>query len=575
MRLEGPRRRAFGLTAVVLVAIAAGLVLQPPGCNQTAHLALVKSIVGGTPRIDRFEAQTCDDAFIDGHYYAAKAPGLALFTAPWYGLLRLAHVAASDDTLHLSWPTAMVEMKREAVWQLSLWGATLPLLGLLLLLRWSVGRLVPGYGTITAVTAGLATLLFPFGTLFFAHLLSATLGFAAWCVLLRERDGPGPRRVLVVAGGSLAGLAVVVEFPLALVAICLGAYAATRRDTVRRLAAYGAGVLVGVAPLLAFDAWAFGSPFRLSYSNAVIDPGASGHDVVGANDRGLFGVGAPSPRALLELIASGKGLLVLTPITAAGAVGLVALYRAGRRPEALLAGAVVGLFLAYNASYYLPFGGWVPGPRFLVPALPFLAIGIAAAYRACWPATIALATISAGWMVTATVAEPLLEGDDAFSWLHRIRDGDLSATLVTTLGGGRSFAGAIPVIACVAVSIALAVALLPRPRPTPQAWRLTVVAIAGWLLVAAVTPDLLRLDAASGGAAGALAVSFVIASVALACRAAWRADRRQLVAVAPLLLLATPIFSDHSKWSLGLAVIVFVALATITATQAKHRSTPA
>ncbi len=573
MRLEGPRRRALGLAAVVLVAIAAGLVLQPPGCNQTAHLALVKSIVEGSPRIDRFEAQTCDDAYIEGHYYAAKAPGLALFTAPWYGLLRLSHVAASDDTLHLPWPAAMVQIEPEAVWQLSLWGATLPLLGLLLLLRWSVDRLVPGYGATTAVTAGLATLLFPFGTLFFAHILSATLGFAAWCVLLRERDGP--RRSLVLAAGLLAGLAVVVEFPLALVAICLGVYAATRRDTVRRVATYGAGVAVGVAPLLAFDTWAFGSPFRLSYSNAVIDPGASGHDIVGANDQGLFGVGAPSPRALLELLASGKGLLVLTPVTVAGAVGLVALYRAGRRPEALLAGWVVGLFLVYNASYYLPFGGWVPGPRFLVPALPFLAIGVAAAYRACWPATIALATISVGWMVAATVAEPLIEGDDAFSWLDRIREGDLAATLVTTLGGGRSFTGAIPVLACIAVAVTVAVAVLPRPRPTWQAGRLTVVAVAGWLVVAAVTPELLRLDAASGGAAGALAAAVVIASVGVACRAAWRDDRWQLVAASPLLLLAAPIFSDHSKWSLGLAVIVFGALATITAARARHRSTPA
>ena len=42
---------------------------------------------------------------------------------------------------------------------------------------------------------------------------------------------------------------------------------------------------------------------------------------------------------------------------------------------------VAAAYFIYNAGYWLPFGGGTPGPRFLIPALPFLALGLAFAYR--------------------------------------------------------------------------------------------------------------------------------------------------------------------------------------------------
>src|SRR5213078_477139 len=111
--------------------------------------------------------------------------------------------------------------------------------------------------------------------LFFAHLLSALLGFAAFAVLWRERDGP-PRLALVAAAGLLAGLAVTTEYPLALAGVVLGLYAVARSRPVRRGLAYAGGVAVGVAPLLAYDWWAFGSPTHVSYGDAVgAHPGAA------------------------------------------------------------------------------------------------------------------------------------------------------------------------------------------------------------------------------------------------------------------------------------------------------------
>jgi hypothetical protein len=78
--------RAITLAALVALALAAGIVIQDSGPNQAAHFALVRALASGTAEIDPKE--TIDASYVDGRYYAAKAPGLALFTLPWYGALR-------------------------------------------------------------------------------------------------------------------------------------------------------------------------------------------------------------------------------------------------------------------------------------------------------------------------------------------------------------------------------------------------------------------------------------------------------------------------------------------------------
>jgi len=93
------------------------------------------------------------------------------------------------------------------VWVLTLFGAVLPGIALLLLVRWAAERVEPGFGTAAAVTLGLGTIVMTFGSEYFSHIASAALGFGAFALLMREREGP--RRIGIVAiAGLLAGLAV-------------------------------------------------------------------------------------------------------------------------------------------------------------------------------------------------------------------------------------------------------------------------------------------------------------------------------------------------------------------------------
>jgi hypothetical protein len=379
---------------------------------------------------------------------------------------------------------------------LSLWSVLLPAALLLVLVAATAERIEPGLGTLTAATLGLATLVLPFTGLFFAHVLSALLGFAAFALLWRERDGP-PRLALLAAAGLLAGLAVTTEYPLALAGAVLGLYAIARPQPLRRGLAYAAGVAVGVLPLLAYDWWAFGSPTHVSYGDA-----AGAH---AAHPPAFFGVTAPRPRVALELLLSSRGLLVLGPVIALGAAGAVLLYRRGRRAEALVVGAVAVAFVLYDSGFWGPFGGWGPGPRYLIPMLPFLAVPLALAWRR-WPLTTgALAAVSAGIMLAATATDPLLpDGADPARWWHLLVHGDFTRTIAL---------GIAPFVLLVAAAVVLVARATPRLSPGRHDLAGAVAALVGWLVTLRGGPALLRHG--DLGAVGALLLALlVVAAVA-------------------------------------------------------------
>ena len=500
-----------GVLAVLVLVAASAVLLQPFGYNQGSHLALVRALADGTPRIDAYRDYSGDESYYHGHFYSNKAPGLALASLPAYVALRAAHLP-------------------HGVHALSLWGVLLPAAILLLLVASTAERIEPGLGTLTAATLGLATLVLPFTGLFFAHVLSALLGFAAFAVLWRERDGP-PRLVLLVTAGLLAGLAVTTEYPLALAGAVLGVYAIARPQPIRRGLAYAAGVAVGIAPLLAFDWWAFGSPTHLSYGDVTAERGSAAERAASAgHPPHLFGVSAPRPRVALELLLSSRGLLVLGPVIVLGAAGALLLYRRGRRAEALVTLAVPVAFVLYDAGFWGQFGGWGPGPRYLIPMLPFLAVPLALAWRR-WPLTTgALAAVSAGIMVVATATDPLLRNDPAIGrhgdvahpdvWWHLLVHGHFARTVASAAGLGRGLVGIAPFALLLAAAIALAVRATGRLPAGRHDVAGAVAALAGWLVTLRAAPVLLRHDRFHDGRLGAidalllaLLVVFVVARV--------------------------------------------------------------
>ena len=556
-------RERLGILAIVLLALGWGMLMQDPGANQNAHLALVTALSDGTPRIDRLHEWTADSSYIDQHYYTAKAPGLALITEPWYRALELFGLVVPGPPAGVTWPEAQLEMPHSSVWQVGLFGATLPALLLLLLVRSTANGFVPGYGTAAAVFLGAGSLVGVFATMFFAHALSACLGFATFAILARERSRPSDTRLLALAGLA-AGLAVVVEFPLAIVAVACAAYAGARPAPTRRIAAYALGFGVGVAPLLAFNAWAFGSPFTLSYSNAVLDPGASGHDVVGANASGFFGVGAPSLRVGVELLLSGTGLLVITPLWAFACAGLVLMWRGAQRAEASVVGFLAGAFLLYNASYWLPFGGGTPGPRFLVPVLAFLALPLAAAWRA-WPLpAAALAVVSVVITSASLVADPLSNVEDAGIWFDRLTRGNqVTRTVLHWIWGGGATGQVALVLVLIAAACVVAVAVTPRPRISAYGVVLALMVLAGWRILSTAAPIMLEVDGRTKGWTGLVAAMGALIAIVLVVLLLHNGLRLAALAAVVLTPLLWPAYAAHTGLALATVAVTLAGLATL------------
>ena len=513
-----PRRAA--ITALVMLGFGWALIMQSVGWAQTSYYAFVKALGAGTTTIDAYQWETRDKSYINGHFYSVKAPGLPLLLTPAYLALKAVggpHLAREGaDNARKAGATlwtyrglnvhnyggspkraALIKRRLEVqapmVWALGLLGSVAPALLLLLLLRRRLEEIEPGFGTISAITLGTSTLVMPFAVQLFSHVLAALLTFGAFLVAWRERERL-PRLRLLTLAGFLAGLAVFTEYPLAIAGAIIGVYAVWRpgargaglRTLAARAGAYTAGVVAGVVPLLIYNLQAFGSITKLSYSDAVNVQGTTGHETLGLNSSGFFGIMAPRLRQAAELLISPRGLFVITPVVLAAGAGTWLMYRRGRRAEALVVAAIAASYYLYDTGYWLPMGGGSPGPRFLIPMLPFLALGLASAWRRFPAVTLALAVPSAVTMIAATISYPLIGAGGTHQWTQRIGVGNFQHTLPTIFGMNNGWLAISPVLLAFAGAALFAARTVPRLRVSRAQIRASWAALAAWGLLAGV-----------------------------------------------------------------------------------------
>ncbi len=482
------RRHAYSwrlaLAAILLVGLSYATLIQSFSWNQTSHYDLIRSLNNGGTTIDKYQTNTGDKAYYKGHYYSARAPGLALMALPFYDALNLVGAESWTDA-HVAPPNHPGD---EMIYLVGLWANVLPGL-LLLLLLWRVAeRFQPGCGAAAAVALGLGTMVLPLSTLLFSHVFTAFLGFGAFALMLRERDGP-PSAMLLGLAGLAMGYAVASEYPLFFVAAVLGLYLLSRRDALsmpliaRRAGSYIAGGVVGIVPLLLYNHYAFNSWTHLAYSS------------IPRQQKGFFGISLPSLKVLATLLLDSRGLLTLSPVLILGVLGTVLLYRRGKRAEALTITGICLCYVGYNSGYYLPFGGGFMGPRFLTTMLPFLAFPIALALKR-WPGpTIALAAVSIATTVIATITHPLVGYEtETVVWARYLREGFFQPTIASAYGLGRGWGGIWPFLLAAGGGVVLAAWATPRLRLSNATLGYGLLALIGWCLFAVLAPTVLGID---------------------------------------------------------------------------------
>jgi hypothetical protein len=163
-----------------------------------------------------------------------------------------------------------------------------------------------------------------------------------------------------------------VEYQMVLFLLVVASFLVLRRG-VRDAILFAAAAAPAALALLVYHAAVFGHPLRTTYSaNAVHERG------------GATLVGLPDPLQAIEVLFGIRGILLFTPIVGFAFAGLALAARRERgdvRDEAILSLVLFGAYLALQAAWPNPWGGEMPGPRYLIPALPLLAAGIPPMWR--------------------------------------------------------------------------------------------------------------------------------------------------------------------------------------------------
>ncbi len=419
LRLSVLRSSAWPFGVMLFVTYA--YFIAAPSWNENSRFALTRSLAErGRVDIDPYQHETGDKAFRNGHYYSDKAPGASLLAVPVYALYHLYLRATGNpapasrltpDDVGGPPPTPLQDDNvqfnlsfRRSLYLCNLGTNALAaaLLGVAFLLALCRLGVPPRQSLFAGLVLTLGSLLMPYATMFYGHVLTAAFLFGSFALLA----APAPRtaRPLRIAG-LLAGLAVLTEFPAVVPAAFLFAYAlrdSPRQDVHARLAHLLSGVAVPLLLLAAYQAAAFGSPLRLGYSLVSRPEFAQGMS------QGVMGVGLPRLSVLgAELFGRARGLLYVAPVLLLGFVGLGrALVRSSPlRAEALLCSAMVLYFLLLNTGYYMWTGGSALGPRHLIPALPFLCVGVPFALPG-FPRT--AARIAAGGLLALSIFNEII-----------------------------------------------------------------------------------------------------------------------------------------------------------------------
>ncbi len=412
--VRGPHGVALLLLALVWLSCVwfGSFELNPN--NATRLFGAFSLVERGEATIDRYQTLTIDKAQFTRksgtHYYMDKAPGVTLMAAPVVWATNWITGGNSyDQVIDITNPKLADFMRLRLMLAVAFGAALLTAFAAVLLLDLGTGITgSPAAGLFAALGYSLGSIVWGWSTTLFGHAPVAALLLIATWAIWRGTSGDreiGRWRYPLMAGAAL-GWAVAIEFPSALGGIAIGLWALWRSRAaawpVRRrlyLIAVGTAV-VAVLPLAAYNQFAFGTPFMTGYQGVV---------GFGGMNEGLFGLTYPKPYVLWEILfGTRRGMLWVAPVLVLGALGLSRMIRNPTTKDlGVLALSVIAIVLAVNASYAYWDGGASVGPRHSVPAIPFLALGLApfwASLRSAGAKLAAAALLAASMLLNLVVA---------------------------------------------------------------------------------------------------------------------------------------------------------------------------
>jgi hypothetical protein len=363
--------------------------------NPVSRFALTDAIVEhATFSIDALADSTGDRAWRGGHWYSDKAPIPSLLAVPVYAALHLVD-RLGGGSVEFEPPgdeprTSHVRVNRS--FQMGLYVCSLGTAGVagaliaVLLYEMLRARTTPVGALVASASVVLATPVLPYATSFYGHTVAAFFLLAALALVTKD---PRTRRHMRLAGACVAlaaGCEYLTVVPGLVVALSVvvgvsaggGVGVGVRRSRSERRTALvdlALGAALPVAVVAVYHWVCFGAPWQTGYSYLAQPNFVEGHS------GGVMGIHMPRLAALAGLLfGPRRGLFFVAPAALVGVAALVAhAWRTGDRTSRVGVAAAAAMLLA-TSGYYMWWGGAAAGPRHLVPVLPVLGFGYAAAW---------------------------------------------------------------------------------------------------------------------------------------------------------------------------------------------------
>jgi len=317
----------------------------------------------------------------DGKFYSQYAPGLPVALAPLVCLADKLHLPVANILPSYHWPFDnpgdIAPRMFVSYFNIPITAMTAGLLTLLVMrLRYPSGAAI-----FVALAFALSTFAWGQARIIFVEPLETFLLLAA-CVLLIGRS----RVAAVVAGFALAA-ATLVKLPSVLALPAFLLLPDEKSETLWRRPSKVLALLIPLAIGLLAYAWhnwaRFGSLFATGYT------AASGNiDFDWQPIGGLLGL----------LFSAGRGLFWFAPLTALALFAIKNFYR--ERPVMARASIVfAGTWLLFHSFYQSWHAGWGWGPRYLLPAIPFLLLPLATLWQSTRGRLLSLGVFALGFAI--------------------------------------------------------------------------------------------------------------------------------------------------------------------------------
>ena len=372
---------------VLLLIIYAYFFPRWADWNQNSRFDLVLAVVDkNTLQIDEYYHNTGDYALYDGHYYSDKAPGTSFMGIPIYWAFktflapilnqaiipRLASNPAFSTTLNPEGTGLLTDKVYffVALVFTTFFTTVVPSAALGALFYQLLGAFSSFELEKLALTCifALATPAFAYSNLFYGHQIAAFCLFAAFYLMFYWQNNP--RVWTLVAVGFLFALALITEYPTALIVAGIGIYTLVQVRDWHKWIWIGLGGIVPILLVALYNYAIFHTPLPVGYEHSELWQAE--------HSSGFFSITAPSVEALWGItFGAYRGLFFLSPFLLLSIPGFVHWWRMRQyRAEFAVVLWSVGVFFLFNGSSVMWSGGFGVGPRYLVPMLPFLALPV-------------------------------------------------------------------------------------------------------------------------------------------------------------------------------------------------------